>query len=127
MRLAGKIAIVTGGATGIGKGTATRFAAEGATVVVADINESQGQQVVGEIASAGGKALFVRLDVTSEDDWSRLRERVVAEYGHVDVLFNNAGIALFKPLTDVTLDEWNKVMAVNVTGQFLGMKTRSCH
>ncbi len=122
MRLADKVAVVTGAATGIGKGTAMRFASEGATVVVADIDQAQGQKVVSEIESGGGRGLFVRLDVTCENDWTSLRERVVREFGRVDILFNNAGIAVFKPLPEMSLEEWNRVMAVNVTGQFLGMR-----
>jgi NAD(P)-dependent dehydrogenase (short-subunit alcohol dehydrogenase family) len=123
VRLEGKVAVVTGGATGIGKGTALRFATEGAKVVVADVDEVKGLEVVDEARKAGGQAEFILLDVTSESDWDALRERVVADFGRVDVLFNNAGIAIMKPLAETTIDEWNRVMAVNATGQFLGMRT----
>jgi len=122
MRLKDKVAIVTGAATGIGRGTAVRFAREGAVVIVADVDEERGRQVVDEITSGGGSAVFIRLDVTSEDDWAQLADEAISRFGRVDVLFNNAGIFIHRSLPDTTLDEWNRVMAVNVTGTFLGLR-----
>jgi NAD(P)-dependent dehydrogenase (short-subunit alcohol dehydrogenase family) len=122
MRLKGKIAIVTGAAAGIGKGTALRFAREGAVVIVTARDEERARKVVDEIASTDGSASFIRLDVTSESDWEQLTDQVVGRFGRVDILFNNAGVVLVKPLAETTLDEWDRVMTVNVTGSFLGMR-----
>lgn len=122
MRLNGKVAIVTGGATGIGRASALRFAAEGAKVVVTDINGPGAREVAEEIVRKGGEALAQHHDVTSEGHWATVVAAALAEYGGIDVLFNNAGLFVLKPLAQTTLDEWNRVMAVNVTGVFLGMK-----
>jgi NAD(P)-dependent dehydrogenase (short-subunit alcohol dehydrogenase family) len=122
MRLTGKAAIVTGGASGIGRATVLRFVAEGCRVVVADVDEGRGMAVVEGITAKGGDSVFFRHDVTSEADWERLAERTMSTYGRVDVLFNNAGIELAKSLADTSLEDWERVMSVNVTGPFLGMK-----
>jgi NAD(P)-dependent dehydrogenase (short-subunit alcohol dehydrogenase family) len=122
MRLAGKVALVTGGASGMGQSEATIFAREGARVVVADIAEADGRQVVDKIAAAGGQARFVRLDVTSEPDWVAAVAATVQAFGTLDVLVNNAGISgSFDPDTTSTA-AWDTVMAVNAKGVFLGMK-----
>ena len=121
-RLSGKVAIVTGGAMGIGRGTALLFANEDAKVVVADIDETAGNAVVGEIRAAGGDATFVKLDVSSEEDWKRAIAETKAAYGKLNVLVNNAGISLGHDVEETTLDEWNRVMAINATSVFLGMK-----
>jgi NAD(P)-dependent dehydrogenase (short-subunit alcohol dehydrogenase family) len=121
-RLNGKVAIVTGGAMGIGRGTATLFAHEGAKVVVADLDEVAGAAVVEEIRSAQGEAILVKLDVCDEDDWKRCIKQTVATYGKLNVLVNNAGVTVAHDVEETTLDEWNRVMAVNATGVFLGMK-----
>jgi NAD(P)-dependent dehydrogenase (short-subunit alcohol dehydrogenase family) len=121
MRLADKIAIVTGGASGMGASTAEIFAREGAKVVVADLLVAEGEQVVGRIAQAGGSARFQRLDVTSESDWQQAVAATVAAWGRIDVLINNAGISGSDPdLLNRTV--WDRVMTVNATGCFLGLR-----
>lgn len=110
-----KVAIVTGACSGMGKVTAQLFAKEGAEVIVADVNDDNGDKVVNSIKQAGGKAKYQHLDVRSESSWQNL----VNSLDRVDVLVNNAGIA---PLDTKNLDEWNNVMAVNLTGPWLGMK-----
>lgn len=122
MRLDNKVAIITGGGTGIGKETALLFAKEGAKIVITDINQESGQQVVKEIKENGGEALFIRHDVSKEDDWKLVAEETIKGFGKVDVLFNNAGIYMIKPVAEIELEEWNSLMSINVTGVFLGMK-----
>ncbi|KOP77973.1 short-chain dehydrogenase [Lysinibacillus sp. FJAT-14745] len=122
MRLENKIAIITGGGTGIGKETALLFAKEGAKVVITDINEQSGSATVKDIQAIGGEALFVRHDVSNEDDWKKVTDETIHAFGKVDVLFNNAGIYIIKPLAEIELADWNRLMSINVTGVFLGMK-----
>ncbi|MGG1662310.1 SDR family NAD(P)-dependent oxidoreductase [Brevibacillus sp. NRS-1366] len=121
-RLEGKVAIVTGGGTGIGKTTALRFAKEGAKVIVTDINLDSASQTVAEIKEAGGDAQALAHDVSREEQWEQVVATTVEQYGKIDILFNNAGIYIIKPLAEITLEEWNRLMAINVTGVFLGMK-----
>ncbi|MED1951387.1 glucose 1-dehydrogenase [Brevibacillus centrosporus] len=121
-RLEGKVAIITGGGTGIGKHTALRFAREGAKVVVTDINLDSANQTVDEIKNAGGSALAIAHDVSKEEQWQQVVAQAVEQYQKVDILFNNAGIYIIKPLAEITLDDWNRLMSINVTGVFLGMK-----
>lgn len=122
MRLENKVAIITGGGTGIGKETALLFAKEGAKVVITDINEQSGNATVKDIQAIGGEALFVRHDVGNEDDWKKVADETIHAFGKVDVLFNNAGIYIIKPMAEIELAEWNRLMSINVTGVFLGMK-----
>ncbi|QPQ32599.1 SDR family NAD(P)-dependent oxidoreductase [Lysinibacillus sp. JNUCC 51] len=122
MRLENKVAIITGGGTGIGKETALLFAKEGAKVVITDINEQSGSAAVKDIQAIGGEALFVHHDVSNEDDWKKVADETINTFGKVDVLFNNAGIYIIKPLAEIELAEWNRLMSINVTGVFLGMK-----
>lgn len=122
MRLENKVAIITGGGTGIGKETALLFAKEGAKVVITDINQESGSQAVKDIQANGGEALFVSHDVSKEDDWKKVAEETIKTFGKVDILFNNAGIYKIKPLAEIELEEWNQLMSINVTGVFLGMK-----
>ena len=116
-RLAGKVAIVTGGASGIGEACARRFAAEGASVVVTDLQTDKGEMVAAEIAG-----LFMLHDVSDEGQWKLVIAQTVATYGRLDVLVNNAGIFLGQNIEESTLDVWNKVLAVNLTGTMLGCK-----
>jgi NAD(P)-dependent dehydrogenase (short-subunit alcohol dehydrogenase family) len=121
-RVQGKIALVTGAGSGIGRATATLLAREGATVVVADFNEPAAQVVAEEIRSGGGKAEPLCLDVADEAAWEQATERVGAAHGRLDVLVNNAGIPFGKPVADTSLDDWRRVLAVNLDGVFLGTK-----
>src|SRR3990172_2210174 len=109
-RLEGKVAVVTGSASGIGARTASLFAAEGAKVVVADIDEPGGRAIVDEIRRAGNEAIFLKLDVTSEDDWKRVIAETRNAYGKLNVLINNAGVSIGKGVEDTTLKDWNFVM-----------------
>ena len=121
MRLKDKVAIVTGGASGMGASTAQMFAREGAKVVVTDILEREGAAVADAIKSAGGEAIFVRHDVADEGQWVAVVRETVARYRHLDILVNNAGISGSVP--DRTSTEYfDQLMAVNTRGTFLGIK-----
>lgn len=121
-KLQDKVAIITGGAAGIGRETALLFAQEGANVVITDLNVEKGLQVVKEIEAFQGKAIFVKHDVSNEDDWIRVVGQSVDVFKKIDVLFNNAGIYIIKAIPEITLETWNKLMSINVTGVFLGLK-----
>jgi cyclopentanol dehydrogenase len=122
-RLSGKVALISGGARGIGGACAARFAAEGACVVVTDLLEQPGQHTVARIRAAGGSAEFRRLDVTNEDGWTETVREVRDRLGRIDVLVNNAGIQIARrSFFEVTLDDWEKIMAVNATEVFFGSK-----
>ena len=122
MRLAEKVALITGGASGMGKSEAEIFAREGARVVVADILQEEGQDVVRTIEKAGGQARFVKLDVSSEDDWKAAVASAVSAFGKLDILVNNAGISgTFDPDL-LSVKAWDLLMNVNAKGVFLGMK-----
>jgi NAD(P)-dependent dehydrogenase (short-subunit alcohol dehydrogenase family) len=122
MRLQGKVALITGAAHGMGETEAKMFAKEGAKVVVADVDEAGGQQVVAGIAELGGEAIFVRLDVTREEDWQRAVDAAVARFGKLDILVNNAGISGSSGVDLMDTQAWEQIMAVNARGVFLGMK-----
>ncbi len=124
MRLDGKVTIITGGGSGMGKVAAELFAREGARVVVSDVSESAGETVVAAVRAAGGEATFVRADVSSEDDARGMVQHAVATFGRVDALYNNAGIMpeADHSVVDTDVATWDKVMAVNVRGVFLGCK-----
>jgi 3(or 17)beta-hydroxysteroid dehydrogenase len=122
MRLQGKVALITGAAHGMGETEAKMFAKEGAKVVVADVDETEGQQVVAGIAEVGGEALFVRLDVTQEADWRQAVDRAVTTFGRLDILVNNAGISGSSGVDLFDTAAWDKVMEVNAKGVFLGLK-----
>lgn len=121
-RLQNKVAIITGAGMGMGKAEAILFAREGAQVIVADINEDAGKNVAEEISKAGHRAVFMRLDVSSEIEWKTVTEKVVSTYGKIDILVNNAGILLFKSLEDTTEEDWDSIMRVNSKGVFFGCK-----
>jgi 3-oxoacyl-[acyl-carrier protein] reductase len=123
MRLKDKITIVTGAASGFGKGIAERFAAEGARVVASDIDAANGEGVVQQIVAAGGNARFVRADVSKDADVKRMVEFAIAEYGGLDVVVNNAGTThRNQPMLDVTEDQFDRIYAVNVKSLFLTAK-----
>ena len=118
-RLDGKTALVTGSARGTGAATARLFVAEGARVLVSDVLDERGEAVAAELGAA---ARYQHLDVTSEDDWARAVERAERELGSLDVLVNNAAVLLMKSLPETTREDFERVVAVNQTGTFLGMK-----
>ena len=119
MRLKDKVAIITGAAQGIGRQIASRFAAEGARVVIADLNHGQARATAAEIAATGREALALRVDVGDAASVSAMVHAVRAKFGRVDVLVNNAGIGLNKPVLSTTLAEWDANLRVNLTGTFL--------
>jgi len=122
MRLEGKVALISGGARGMGAEEARIFAREGAKVVIGDISEDEGRAVEAQIAEAGGQALFVRLDVTQESDWTNAVDLAVSRFGKLDVLVNNAGISSRAFTDDTGIDAWDKIMEVNSKGVFLGTR-----
>jgi NAD(P)-dependent dehydrogenase (short-subunit alcohol dehydrogenase family) len=122
VRLKNKIAIVTGVASGIGKGTAVLFAEEGAVVVGGDINAQDGERTIQSIREQGREAIFVPTDVTKSDEVHNLVNQAVTTYGRVDVLFSNVGVVVGNPIADVSEDEWDQVMAVNLKSMFLCCK-----
>jgi NAD(P)-dependent dehydrogenase (short-subunit alcohol dehydrogenase family) len=122
MRLQGKVAVISGAAHGMGEVEAKLFAAEGAKVVIADILENEAQQVVAAITRTGGEALFVRLDVTKEEDWQEVVSTTVARLGKLDILVNNAGISGTYTSDLMSTEAWDHIMAINARGVFLGMK-----
>ncbi len=123
MRLGGKVALISGGARGMGAVEARLFAGEGAKVVIGDVLEAEGQKVESEIRAAGGDAIFVRLDVTSEADWKSAADTAVARFGTLNVLVNNAGVGSHGRIEDTTLEAWTRVMNINATGVFRGTRT----
>ena len=121
-RLNGKVAIVTGGASGMGKATSELFAKEGAKVVITDIQEDVGIEVANNIINDGFEAIFIRHDVSSEKDWEKVIDATLSHYQKVNILVNNAGIVQIKDIEGTTLEDWNKEIAINATGVFLGTK-----
>ena len=117
--LEGKTAVITGGAAGIGLGSAKVLAKAGASVVLLDINDEQGKKAVEEIEAEGGNALYLNCDVTSSEDCKRITDLIIAQYEKVDILFNNAGIAIRKNTVDCREDEWDKAIGVNLKGVYM--------
>lgn len=122
-QLSGKVAIVTGGASGMGRATSILFAREGANVVVADLNVAGGEEVAQLASESGNKAVFQRTDVSQEADVAALVARALAEFGRLDVMFNNAGIGgAMGSLETISVEDWDKTQAVCLRGVFLGIK-----
>ncbi len=121
-RVKGKIALVTGAASGIGRACALLLAKEGAAVVATDVQDDQGRDCVAKIKQAGGDAVFLHHDVTSEDAWTGIIAETKKRFGKLDVLVNNAGIAIAGPITEMSLADWRRQEAVNLDGVFLGIK-----
>ena len=124
MRLEGKVSIITGGGSGMGRVAAQMFAAEGAKVVIAEYSEAAGQETVELVRASGGEATFVRTDVSKESDARAMVDHALATYGRLDCLYNNAGVMpeADHSVIDTDVDTWDSVMAVNVRGVFLGCK-----
>ena len=120
MRLKDKVAIITGGAHGMGEAEARLFAKEGAAVVIADVLSDKGEAVAADINAGQGRAMFVKTDVTSEADWKALIEKTIAAYGKLDILVNNSGISVSAVGEQDSLECCNKLIAINQTGVFLG-------
>jgi 3(or 17)beta-hydroxysteroid dehydrogenase len=117
-RLEGKVALISGGASGIGLAAARRFAAEGATVVLGDIDRAAGERAAGEVE----RASFEPLDVTSDADWQAVTAGAAARHGSLDILVNSAGIVAFGSIEDVSLEDWRRTISVNLDGTFLGCR-----
>ena len=113
-RLDGKVALITGGARGMGRETAELFAREGATVYAGDVRDAEGTE--------GSPVTFVKLDVSDESNWKKIIDQIGAEQGRLDVLVNNAGVIAYEPILELTLTDWNRMIAVDMTGVFLGMR-----
>lgn len=122
-RVAGKVALITGAASGLGAATAKRLAAEGATVVLSDIDEARGETLAAALRDSGAVAEFHRLDVSNEAGWQQIIDRIDEQFGTLDVLVNNAGISQSEqPIIGQSLADWRLVMSINLDGVFLGMR-----
>lgn len=121
-RFGGKVAVVTGGASGIGKATAKMFMEEGAEVAIVDISREQGEQAMAEMEERGLEPLLIIGDVTSSSDVRRMANEIIDRFGRIDILFNNAGILVEGTVEEVSEEDWDRIMAVNVKGVFLMTK-----
>lgn len=120
--LSGKVALITGAASGLGRASALLLAEQGARIAAADLNAEAGEATVAQIAAAGGEAAFFPLDVVDEDGWTATVAGVIERFGKLDVLVNNAGIELVQSIPETSFEEWRRVMDVNLDGVFLGIK-----
>ena len=121
-RLDGKVALVSGAARGIGAETARKMAAAGASVVIGDVLADRARETAEEITDTGGKAVALALDVTTEASWKAAVAATTKQFGKLDILVNNAGIFLGKDLMDATMEDWSRLVAINMTGVWLGTK-----
>lgn len=122
MRFSGKVCLVTGGGSGIGRATCERFAADGGRVAIVDINEDKARETARMIAAAGGQAIYVKADVAVSADVKAAVERVIEDWGRLDILVNNAAMMTFSRVVDLSEDEWDRVLAVNLRSVFLFCK-----
>ena len=121
-RLSGKVALISGGARGMGAAEARLFAQEGAKVVFGDLRDEEGTKLEEEIRGLGGEATYIHLDVTKEADWRAATESTVSKYGKLDILVNNAGIGFPNRVDETSEEDWDRIMAVNTKGVFFGSK-----
>ena len=121
-RLDGKVALISGAARGIGAATARLMVEAGAKVAIGDVLDERGRETAQAIAGAGDATLYLHLDVTREEDWTAAVAATVARFGGLDILVNNAGLFLGKGIEEASLEEWQRLCAVNLTGVFLGTK-----
>jgi len=126
-RLTGRVAIITGAASGIGKATAHRLANEGAIVVLTDINDAAGNDVAATLRDLGADAMFIHHDVAEPQDWQRVIDDTIAAYAGLDILVNNAGMGDLLNIDEAPLEDWNRTIAINQTSIYLGMKLASPH
>ena len=126
-KLSGKVAIVSGGARGMGASEAALFHSEGAKVVITDILDEDGKLKATEISPDGSSCVFMHHDVTNKDNWAAIVAGTIELFGQVDVLVNNAGVFEFGGIVDTTLDQWNRTISINQTGVFLGMQAVAAH
>ena len=122
MKFEGKVALISGSARGMGAAEARLLAEGGASVMVSDVNEADGHKTAADIVKAGGKAEFMRLDVTSEDEWKRVVAKTEKRFGKLDILINNAGIYVVTLIAKTSVEEWERIMSINARGVFLGVK-----
>ena len=118
MRLKDKVAIITGGAHGMGEAEARLFAKEGAAVIIADRRADLGEALAADITASQGRASFVTMDVAQEADWKRLIEKALSDYGRIDILVNNAGIQFVSPVEDFPEEKWDAIIAINMSSNF---------
>ena len=124
-RLEGKVAIISGGARGQGAVEARMFAEEGASVIIGDILDEQGRQTEAELQELGYNVTYVHLDVTDESNWQSAVQTAISTYGKLDILLNNAGILIRKNIEETTVEDWDRIFAVNSKGVFLGHQGRN--
>jgi NAD(P)-dependent dehydrogenase (short-subunit alcohol dehydrogenase family) len=121
-RVAGKVAVITGAASGLGAESARRLAREGAALVLTDLAEDAGETLADAIAGTGGQAIFLKQDVTDEGRWAEVTKAALDKFGRIDVLLNSAGVGEGEPLLEATYESWKRVIAINLDGTFLGMR-----
>ncbi|WP_298445364.1 SDR family NAD(P)-dependent oxidoreductase [Gordonia sp. (in: high G+C Gram-positive bacteria)] len=122
-RLAGRVALITGGARGQGAAHGDRLSAEGATVYLADVLDDEGEQTAAALRDRGSDVTYLHLDVTDPDGWAATASAIAERHGRLDVLVNNAGIVHVTPIAEETLEAWSRLLTVNLTGAFLGLQT----
>ena len=117
-RVKNKVAIITGGASGLGKSSAILLAREGAKIVITDLDEEKGNKVVQQIKNDSGEAIFIKQDVSKEDQWKKVIETTLKTFGKLNILANAAGIAIGKNVEDITLADWKKLLSINLDDDY---------